>query len=75
MSFTHSYHCLQNLTPGSGVHHNLIRKHAAVPADVPNPLRQYLIVAAQPATCMAWDIQLPVWIVGQAMSARFVVRS
>ena len=73
MCIAHSNHCVEDVVPGLLLHHDGVREHATVPADMSKRLCQLAIFAVKPVAGVMRDVKLAVRIVGQAMVAGFVV--
>src|SRR5579859_1029176 len=75
MVFADLEHGGENVIPGFSFHHDIVRKHAAVPADVLEFASNLPDAVAQPVTGVTRDVQLAVGVGGKAMAAGFVVRA
>src|SRR5215469_4647778 len=75
VSVTDGDHRGQNTVPGFGQHHDGVRKHAAIPADVAESAYRVAGRVAQPIARMAHNVKLAVGIVRQTVVAGFVVRA
>src|SRR6266566_5051613 len=63
----HVNHHPQDVVPGLRLHHDVIREHAAVPAEVPEFLRRVAVGIAHPVAGVVGDFELAVGVVRQAM--------
>src|ERR1041384_8198189 len=68
-------HDSQNIEPCFRIEHHGICEHAAVPADVLECTRDLAAIVAHPGAGVAYDVELPVRVARQAMSAGLVMRS
>ena len=71
----HGDHGLQNAHPGLALHHHVVGEHAAVPADVADPLGQLALLVAEPVAGVMRNVELALGVVGQAVAAGLVVRA
>lgn len=71
---TNFYHGCQNVVPGLSFGHNLIREHAAIPANMFESFGQLPVFIAQPVTGIVNYIEFTVGVQCLAMPSRCIVR-
>ena len=67
-------HCLQNIVPGLRIHHNAVREHAAVPADVSEAFDRAVFIS-EPKSGVFGNIELAIGILGETVPSGFVMSS
>src|SRR6185312_9646045 len=73
MPVAHVDHGRKNRVPGSGLVHDTVRKHAAIPADMTEHSRHLSAIIAHPKACGPYDVQLAIRVVRQAVMAGLIV--
>ena len=73
MRITHFHERREDIVPRLLLVHDLVREHTAIPADVAECSCRLALFVAEPETCVVHDVELAVWIGGEAMAAGFIV--
>src|ERR1043166_1328235 len=73
MILAHLDHGGEDVIPGLLFHHDFVREHAAIPADVLELFGHFALVVAHPVAGIASYVEFAVGVGRQAMAAGFVM--